>query len=88
MKHTKLSHVDKANHCLNFLEGTCSYGDRCWFLHDNTLKESDPTFKCNYCESVFKTKTQVMQHSRPISVETPIFGSKLNLSELLLSQKW
>ena len=69
MKHTKLSHVDKANHCLNFLEGTCSYGDRCWFLHDNTLKESDPTFKCNYCESVFKTKTQLMQHKKRNHIE-------------------
>ena len=64
MIHTKHSHTDKAKHCLNFLSGTCSYNDMCWFLHDEKLRESDPTFKCNYCEENFRTKMQLMNHKK------------------------
>ena len=64
MRHTKIAHIDKANHCLNFLQGTCSYDNRCWFLHDETLKESDPTITCNYCTENFRTKTQLMHHKK------------------------
>ena len=64
MTHTKISHVDKAKHCLNFLEGTCSYNDNCWFLHDQKVRESDPGFNCNYCDRRFKTKIQLMRHKK------------------------
>ena len=64
MIHTKASHMTKAKPCLSFLEGTCNYNDKCWFLHDEGLKQSDPTFKCNYCDESFRTKTQMMQHKK------------------------
>ena len=69
MIHTKQSHMDKAKLCINFLEGECRYNDRCWFLHDEKLKHSNPTFTCNYCEESFKTKHQLMNHKKSNHVE-------------------
>ena len=70
MKHTKLIHVNKVRHCLNFLEGTCSFSDRCWFLHDEHFKESEPTFNCNLCDSKFKTKSQLMKHKKHFHINS------------------
>ena len=69
MAHTKIAHTDKAKHCLNFLEGTCSYSDECWFLHGNTFKESNPKFNCKYCDKTFRTKTQLMHPKKQHHIE-------------------
>ena len=64
MKHTKESHVDRVMHCLNFLDGNCSFNDRCWFIHDEKMKDSEPTFTCNFCDLKFKTKSKLMNHKK------------------------
>ena len=69
MRHTKISHMDKAQHCLNFLEGSCRYSENCWFLHDDDFKKSEPTFTCKYCDERFKTKTQLMHHKKTNHIE-------------------
>ena len=70
MKHTKLIHLDKVSHCLNFLEGTCSFSDRCWFLHDENMRKSEPIFDCKFCESRFKTKSQLMKHKKLCHIDS------------------
>ena len=37
MKHNKLIHTSNVQHCYNFLENICLFGDRCWFLHSESL---------------------------------------------------
>ena len=69
MNHTKLYHVAQAKHCINFLEGTCRYDDRCWFLHDEKVKQSNPKFNCNYCDSSFRLKSQLMLHKKIIHID-------------------
>ena len=44
MIHTKVSHITNAKPCLSFLDGTCKYNDRCWFVHDEEFKKSNQTF--------------------------------------------
>ena len=70
MSHTKLSHSDKVSHCIYFLEGTCRFGDRCWFLHDEKFKECEPTFTCNLCDSAFKTKSKLMNHKKLLHINS------------------
>ena len=41
-----------------------SYGENCWYIHDQSLKESDATIKCNFCEDKFKTKYHLMHHKK------------------------
>ena len=38
MTHTKVSHTTKVKPCHNYLEGTCSYHDRCWFYMTRNLR--------------------------------------------------
>ena len=78
MRHTKLIHCDKVSHCLNFLDGTCSFGERCWFLHDERFKDSEPTFKCNFCDSRFLTKLKLMNHKKLIHIDSVSKCSKDN----------
>ena len=69
MNHTKLYHVAQSKHCINSLEGTCRYDDRCWFLHDEKVKQSNPKFNCNYCDSSFRLKSQLMLHKKIIHID-------------------
>ena len=50
MKHNKTIHTSSVQHCKQYLENDCSYGKNCWFLHCESLKNSDPSLKCNLCE--------------------------------------
>ena len=56
MKHSKLIHTNNVQHCYNFLENICLYGDDCWFIHSESHQVSEPSFKCKFCEQKFKTK--------------------------------
>ena len=64
MRHTKLIHTSNTQHCNNFLEGNCYYGENCWFLHSDRLKDSKEEFQCKFCELEFKTKNILMKHMK------------------------
>ena len=64
MKHNKLSHTNNVQHCSNFLENICLYGDGCWFLHIESEKISESSFKCKFCENKFKTKNSLKKHMK------------------------
>ena len=64
MHHTKYIHPDKVQDCLNYIEDFCSFGENCWFNHNELLKISESSFKCNFCENKFKTKLQLMKHKK------------------------
>ena len=69
MNHTKILHVEKTKHCTNFLDGACRFNERCWYLHDEKFKQSNPTYTCNHCDSNFRTKTQLMHHKKLFHIE-------------------
>ena len=31
----KLEHPEKVQNCRKYKEGTCSYEEKCWFIHEN-----------------------------------------------------
>ena len=64
MIHTKHNHEESVPHCVKYLETSCEFSNNCWFLHDESLRESKATFKCNFCENMFKTKYQLMRHKK------------------------
>ena len=69
MKHNKLSHTNNVQHCSNFLENICLYGDNCWFLHSDSEKLSEPSFKCKFCEKNFKTHNSLREHMKTSHIQ-------------------
>ena len=69
MKHNKLSHTNNVQHCSNFLENICLYGDDCWFLHSESHQVSEPTFRCKFCEQKFKTRNSVRKHMKLLHIQ-------------------
>ena len=69
MKHNKLSHTNNVQHCSNFLENICLYGDNCWFLHSESEKISEPSFKCKFCEKKFKTNNSLREHMKKSHIQ-------------------
>ena len=59
--HRKQVHTEKVGHCNNFSEGNCSFAESCWFIHDQSFKDSTPEYTCNICEKKLKTKTTLMK---------------------------
>ena len=60
-------------HCVcvsvyEYLENICLYGDNCWFLHSETFKYSEPTFKCNFCYQNFLTKFFFKVHDKKLHI--------------------
>ena len=64
MEHKKLIHTSNVQHCNQFLEGNCLYGNSCWFLHSETLKQSEPNIICKFCEKKFRTKASLREHMK------------------------
>ena len=64
MKHNKLKHTSSVQHCKQFLENICFYGDNCWFLHSETFRKSEPSFKCNFCDKKFRTHNILREHMK------------------------
>ena len=62
MIHRKLEHPETVATCRNYLEGNCRYeADMCWWNH----RASEETkIECFFCDKIFKTKTQVMNHRK------------------------
>ena len=69
MTHNKLIHTNNVQHCYNFLENICLYGDDCWFLHSESLQVAEPTFKCKFCEQKFRTKNSLMKHMKLLHIQ-------------------
>ena len=70
MRHSKLLHSSNVQHCDSFLENRCLYGDNCWFVHSETLKNSEPNYKCNFCEKKFLTKNAFRKHVKKIHIQS------------------
>ena len=64
MQHTKESHREKVQNCFNYLDGSCVFGEHCWFIHNERMKETTSEIKCNYCEEKFKTLHHLMMHKK------------------------
>ena len=64
MTHNRLMHTSNVQHCKQFLENSCFYGDNCWFIHSETFRNSDPTFDCNHCELKFRSQNILRVHTK------------------------
>ena len=69
MKHKKDIHTSSVQHCKQYLENDCSFGENCWFLHCESFKNSDPSFKCNLCERKFRTQNVLREHMKIFHLE-------------------
>ena len=79
MMHRKSAHIDKVNNCTYFSEGNCDFGDRCWYNHSRDRSDSDKTFKCSFCEQIFKTKSDFMSHRKTAHAKKiPICKNSMN----------
>ena len=59
MKHQKAIHSSSVQHCKQFLQNICYFGDNCWFIHNETLRSSEPKFTCNFCEKKIQNTKRV-----------------------------
>ena len=64
MKHNKSIHTSSVQHCKQFLEDACFYGDNCWYIHSESFRKSEPSFKCNFCEEKFRTENIFREHMK------------------------
>ena len=62
MMHIQKEHSEKVKVCDYFIEGMCTFGDLCWFSHDESklLKE----IKCIICDCNFGSKSLLMKHRK------------------------
>ena len=70
MNHTRRAHNEKLQHCHNFLDDSCTYGEKCWYIHDDEYRNSCPNIKCNFCDEIFKTKSKLMKHMKAKHIES------------------
>ena len=64
MKHNKINHTSSVQHCKQFLQNICFYGDNCWFVHSESFRNSEPSFKCNFCDKKFRTQNILREHMK------------------------
>ena len=64
MNHNKIIHTSNVQHCTDFLENICCRGENCWFLHNETFRNSEPSFKCTHCEQKFRTRSILREHMK------------------------
>ena len=64
MIHNRLYHTRNVQHCKQYLENSCFYGDNCWFIHCEKFRDSEPTFKCNFCELKFRSQNVLREHTK------------------------
>ena len=69
MQHNKVNHTSNVQDCTNYLENSCWYGDNCWFLHRETLKNTEPSFKCKFCEHKFKNRNLLSDHMKMLHIQ-------------------
>ena len=66
MKHNETTHTSNVQHCKQFLENSCFYGDgdNCWYIQSESLKKSEPSFKCNFCQQKSRTENILREHRK------------------------
>ena len=64
MKHNKTTHTSNVQHCKQFLENSCFYGDNCWYIHSESFRKSEPSFKCNICQQKSRTENMLREHMK------------------------
>ena len=64
MKHQKAFHTSSVQHCKQYLENVCFFGDNCWFLHSEAFRKSEPSFRCSFCEERFRTQKDLREHMK------------------------
>lgn len=69
MYHNKVNHTSNVQDCINFLENSCWYGDKCWFLHRESLQNSEPSFKCKFCEQKFRNRNLLIDHMKLLHIQ-------------------
>ena len=60
--HIQNAHINEAKLCTHFIETRCIFGDSCWFKHNESKQVAE--FKCIYCDSTFKSKSDLMSHCK------------------------
>ena len=70
MDHRKNVHPSNKK-CRNYLKGECSFGDKCWYVHEEkpSNESSFDNFKCNLCDSNYKGRTNFMKHKKLLHPE-------------------
>ena len=74
MAHKKNAHPLSLKTCTFFLQGTCAFGDECWFRHTQTgqgssLPQTLKEFKCGLCGKLFERKKVFMEHRKSEHIE-------------------
>jgi len=64
MNHNKTIHTSNVPHCTDFLENICFHGENCWFLHNETFRNSGPSLKCAHCAQKFRTRSILREHMK------------------------
>jgi len=62
MFHIQQDHADKLPVCTYFLEERCTWGESCWFSHDQAKKLEG--FKCTICGDISISKSELMKHRK------------------------
>ena len=62
MIHIQQDHADKLSVCTYFLEERCTWGESCWFSH-NQFKKLEG-FKCRICGDISTSKSELMNHRK------------------------
>ena len=70
MNHSKLVHISNVQHYEDILRNNYLYGDNCWFPHSDTFLESEPSFKCNFCEEKYLTKNTIRQPMKKLHLQS------------------
>ena len=79
MLHKKKKHLENVDVCWHYLDGDCSYGEHCWFKHENKNNKNESntkTIKCKICEKILIGKNTYMKH-RKVEHEENIETCKL-----------
>ena len=64
MKHNKTTHTSSVQHCKQLFENACFYGDNCWYIHSESFRKSEPSFKCNICQQKSRTENMLREHMK------------------------
>ena len=70
MKHKKIFHKEKVSTCWKFVAGDCPFSDiNCWFNHTKDKLEQLDEVECNWCEKVFMTQPELLNHRKKEHIE-------------------
>ena len=81
MMHNKTIHHGCVQHCKQFLNGICYFGNNCWFLHSESLRNSEPSLICNFCDQKFKTQNGVREHMKLLHIQNVPHCKSENLDQ-------